>query len=161
MNTVKNANEVSVNIRVFQLIGSTKPFTTSAINSAPTFARPTVLGSRFMQVSQMAHCWTIAGTVLESHRLFLNCVWHMLISWIISWEYSKILYPTSRCTVMMNCTKRYKNIKIRLRLKKNWRYLYVKVSALFCFDLLKGERKRNTRVRCKGGQIEQEQDQAC
>jgi hypothetical protein len=99
--TVRKASEVNVNIyhrdkkpsgqikkscltSVFQLIGSTNPLMTSAISSAPTFARPTTIGSRFIQVSQFAHCWTRAGMGLVEHKLFLCCVAHMLISWMTS-----------------------------------------------------------------------------
>lgn len=97
MKTVKNASDVKVNIwegfsqrigsyysrertKVFQLIGSTKPFTTSAISSAPTFARPTTVGSRFIQASQLPHCCAIAGIGLVAQRLFLNCKAHIAIS---------------------------------------------------------------------------------
>lgn len=105
MKTVKNDSDVKVNAcawslyqfhvynshetlteftKVFQLMGSTKPFTTSAIISAPTFARPTIVGSRLMHVSHDAHWCAIAGMGLTAHKLFLNCVAHMAISCTIS-----------------------------------------------------------------------------
>lgn len=57
--------------KVFQLIPSTNPFTTSAINSAPTFALPTLEGSRFIQVSQTPHWWSMAGMGVVPQRLVL------------------------------------------------------------------------------------------
>jgi hypothetical protein len=53
---------------VFQLIGSTKPLTTSATSSAPTRARPTLLGSRAMHCSHAAHWCAIAGTRPSAQR---------------------------------------------------------------------------------------------
>jgi hypothetical protein len=59
--------------KVFQLIGSTNPLITSAISSALTLARPMVVGSRFMQVSQLEHWDTIAGAMCcVLQRLFWN-----------------------------------------------------------------------------------------
>lgn len=72
MKTVKKDNEVNVKVfirdhldrvysekeeltRVFQLMGSTNPFTTSAISSAPMRARPILVGSRFMHSSHSPH----------------------------------------------------------------------------------------------------------
>lgn len=57
--------------RVFQLIGSTKLFTTSATTSTLIFARPILVGSRFMQVSHIAHWCAIAGTALFAHKFVL------------------------------------------------------------------------------------------
>ena len=102
MNTVRNDSDVNVNAcadscqhhlrtrrmerlaSVFQLIGSTKPFTTSAISSAPTRARPTFVGSRFMHVSHTPHWCDMAGMGLVAQRLVLYCMAHCAISWTIS-----------------------------------------------------------------------------
>lgn len=70
--------------KVFQLIGSTKPFTTSATSSALTFALPTTAGSRFIHISHLAHCWIIAGTTLSWQRLFRYWREHMAIPSAIS-----------------------------------------------------------------------------
>src|SRR5882762_8914230 len=82
-NDVKKA-AVPTLTSVFQLIGSTKPFTTSAIISAPTLARPTMVGSRFMHVSQVAHWCIIAGMGLDVHKLLLYCEAHIAISCTMS-----------------------------------------------------------------------------
>src|SRR6266576_6649523 len=42
----------------------------------------------------------------------------------IPMEYSDMRCSTSRCTVRMNCTTRYKNNNINEKLKKNCRYLF-------------------------------------
>lgn len=70
--------------RVFQLIGSTKPFTTSAMSSAPTRARPTLDGSRFMHVSQSPHWCAIAGIGFVAQRFVLYCSAHCAISCTMS-----------------------------------------------------------------------------
>ena len=56
---------------VFQLICSTKVLIISPMTSKLTFVRPTLVGSRFMHVSQAAHCAAIAGTFPSAHKLVL------------------------------------------------------------------------------------------
>lgn len=65
-------------------MGSTKPFTTSAMSSAPTRARPTLVGSRFMHVSQTAHWRVMAGMAFVAHWFALCCNAHCAISCTIS-----------------------------------------------------------------------------
>jgi hypothetical protein len=82
----------------------------------------------------------MAGIGLEAHRLVLYCKAQMAISCTISvvgWlglltlnirndipmEYSDMRCSTSRWTVTINCTTRYRNRRTRDRLKPNWRYL--------------------------------------
>jgi hypothetical protein len=64
-------NRTRQQTRVFQLIGSTNPLMTSAISSAPTLARPTTVGSRFIHVSHAPHWRSMAGTGLVPQRFAL------------------------------------------------------------------------------------------
>ena len=83
---VNLANRALTN--VFQLMGSTKLFTTSAMSSALTRARPIFVGSRSMQVFHLAHWVAMAGRGLWQ-KLFLYWATQRVISWTTSGDDDK------------------------------------------------------------------------